>query len=120
MVLFDQFVCVNNGYITILISTQYDNMQATFSIRLDEETKRAMDELCDSLGLSMSAAFNIFAKAFVRDGGFPFDVKCASASDPMESFWEARRILRERYPEEPSLEEIDEEIRKVRRLRSKE
>lgn len=93
-------------------------MQSTFSVRLDEETKRAMDELCESLGLSMSAAFNIFAKAFVRDGGFPFDVRCTPVADPMESFWEARRILRERYPEEPSLDEINEEISRVRKART--
>ena len=95
-------------------------MQSTFSIRLDEETKNNMDRLCESLGLSMSAAFNIFAKAFVRNGGFPFEVKCAPASDPMDAFWEARRILREKFPEEPSLDEIDEEISKVRRTRSTE
>ena len=93
-------------------------MQSTFSIRLDEETKKSMDALCDSLGLSMSAAFNIFAKAFVRDGGFPFEVRCVSVSDPMDSFWKARRMLIDRFPEEPSLDEINEEIRKVRSARS--
>ena len=73
-----------------------------------------MDALCESLGLSMSAAFNIFAKAFVREGGFPFDVRYTATTDPMESFWAARRILRERYPEEPSLDEINDEIRRIR------
>ena len=90
-------------------------MQSTFSIRLDEETKESMDVICGSLGLSMSAAFNIFAKTFVRNGGFPFDVRFNPNSNPMESFWEARRVLRERFPEEPSIDEIDEEIRKVRK-----
>ena len=92
-------------------------MQSTFSIRLDDETKKSMEGICDSLGLSMSAAFNIFAKAFVRDGGFPFEVKCTPASDPMDAFWEARRILREKFPEEPSLDEINEDIGKIRKTR---
>ena len=95
-------------------------MQSTFSIRLDEETKKSMDMLCESLGLSMSAAFNIFAKAFVRDGGFPFEVRCGPANNPMDSFWEARRLLRDRFPDEPSLDESNEEIRKVRAARSRE
>ena len=95
-------------------------MQSTFSIRLDEETKKSMDDLCESLGLSMSAAFNIFAKAFVRNGGFPFDVKYVATSEPMESFWAARRILRDKFPEEPSLDEINDEIAKVRRSRQTE
>ena len=79
-----------------------------------------MDDLCESLGLSMSAAFNIFAKAFVRNGGFPFDVKYVATSEPMESFWAARRILRDKFPEEPSLDEINDEIAKVRRSRQTE
>ncbi len=90
-------------------------MQSTFSIRLDEETKKTMDALCESIGVSMSAAFNIFAKAFVREGGFPFDVRGYSPTNSLDSFWAARRVLREKYPEEPSIEEINEEIRKVRK-----
>ena len=89
-------------------------MQSTISIRLDEDTKASMEAICESLGISMSAAFNVFAKAFVRERGFPFEVRCAPAKDPMESFWTARRILRERYPEEPSLDEINDEIHRVR------
>lgn len=90
-------------------------MQSTFSIRLDEETKKCMDTICGSLGLSMSAAFNIFAKAFVRNGGFPFEVRFDPDSGSMDSFWEARRILREKYPNEPSVDEIDEEIDRLRK-----
>lgn len=85
-------------------------MQSTFSIRLDEETKKEMERICDSLGLSMSAAFNIFAKAFVREEGFPFEINL----NPGDAFRTARRILRERFPEKPSLNEINEEIVKVR------
>ena len=95
-------------------------MQSTFSIRLDDETKKAMESICESIGLSMSAAFNIFAKAFVREEGFPFELKSVTTPNPMEAFRTARRILREKYPEEPSLEDINEEIRKVRSTRKTE
>ena len=88
-------------------------MQSTFSFRLDDETKRSMEKLCESMGLSMSTAFNIFAKAFVHAGGFPFDIRC-SQDESTDSFLEARRILRERYPEEPSLDEINAEIKRIR------
>ena len=96
------------------------NMQSTFSIRLDEETKQSMEAICESIGISMSAAFNVFAKAFVREEGFPFELKCTSKSNPIEAFQTARRILRERFPEEPTLEDINEEIRKVRQARNEE
>ena len=74
-----------------------------------------MDALCESLGVSMSSAFNVFARAFVRDGGFPFDVRLGRADiDSWNAFMEARGILRKKFPEEPSLDEIEEEIRSVR------
>lgn len=88
--------------------------QATFSIRLEEDLKKEMDATCESIGMSMSTAFNVFARAFVRNGGFPFDVKLQEQKTPWEGFLEARRTLRERYPVEPSIEEIDEEIKAVR------
>lgn len=45
------------------------------NFRLDESTKRAMEEICDEIGISMSAAFTIFAKAVVRERRIPFEVK---------------------------------------------
>ena len=37
------------------------------NVRLDENTKKGMSEVCSELGISMSAAFNIFAKTVVRE-----------------------------------------------------
>lgn len=102
-------VCIDI-YINIL-----DTMtQATFSIGLEEDVKNEMTAICDSIGVSMSTAFYVFARAFVRNGGFPFDVKLQEKKDPWDGFIEARRILRERYPVEPSLEEINAEIAAAR------
>jgi addiction module RelB/DinJ family antitoxin len=88
--------------------------QSTFSIRLEDDIKDEMNSMCESIGMSMSTAFNIFARAFVRNGGFPFDVRLPDKRDPWDGFLEARRTLRERYPIEPGLDEIDEEIKAVR------
>ena len=88
--------------------------QSTFSIRLEDDVKNDMNSMCESIGMSMSTAFNIFARAFVRNGGFPFEVKLPNEKDPWDGFLEARRSLRERYPQEPSLNEINDEIKAVR------
>ena len=88
--------------------------QVTFSIRLEEDVKNEMNVICGSIGISMSTAFNVFARAFVRNGGFPFDVEPQVQKDPWDGFIEARRILRERYPVELSLEEINAEIAAAR------
>ena len=92
-------------------------VQSTFSIRLDEDIKMEMNEVCDSIGMSMSTAFNVFARAFVRNGGFPFEVRLSIDDEPWEGFLRARRELRGRYPIEPSLDEINEEIKAVRESR---
>lgn len=47
---------------------------ANISFRMDSDLKEEFAELCDEIGLSMSAAFCVFAKAAVRKRGIPFEV----------------------------------------------
>lgn len=44
------------------------------TVRVDDETKEKATELFEELGLSLSAAINIFLKRAIRDGGLPFDL----------------------------------------------
>ena len=46
--------------------------QTNVNIRMDAETKQAFDRFCETIGLSVSAAFNIFAKTVVREQRIPF------------------------------------------------
>jgi DNA-damage-inducible protein J len=48
--------------------------QTNINIRMDEELKRDFDVLCGDLGLTMTAAFNIFAKTVVRRRKIPFEI----------------------------------------------
>lgn len=48
------------------------------NIRIDEELKRNVEEIFSALGLTTTAAFNIFAKAVVRQRGIPFDLSLNS------------------------------------------
>ena len=41
--------------------------QATFSIRMDEKLKRQFDKLCENFGMNATTAFNVFARAVVRE-----------------------------------------------------
>ena len=51
------------------------------NFRLDEDLKKSMEQTCSELGLSMSAAFTIFAKKVGREKRIPFEV----AIDPFYS-----------------------------------
>ena len=46
----------------------------SLNIRMDKDLKNNLSKLCDELGMNVSTAFTIFAKAMVRRGGIPFEV----------------------------------------------
>ena len=48
--------------------------QTTFSVRMDSEVKRQLDEFCAMVGMNTTTAFNLFARAVLREGRLPFDV----------------------------------------------
>lgn len=45
-----------------------------FNVRMDEDIKASMDEIAAAIGLTTSAVINVFARQFVANRGFPFDV----------------------------------------------
>lgn len=46
--------------------------EVNINIELDESIKNEMEAVCLEIGLSMSEAFNIFAKKVAREGRIPF------------------------------------------------
>ena len=48
---------------------------ANVNIRVDDTVKRDVETIFSELGLSMSAATNIFYKQVIRTGGVPFELK---------------------------------------------
>ena len=57
--------------------------QTTFSIRMDSDVKRQLDEFCSLVGMNTTVAFNMFARAVLRERRLPFDV--TTVSDPFYS-----------------------------------
>ena len=47
----------------------------TMNIRIDKELKKETESILAALGLTTSAAVTIFAKAIVRNGGIPFELR---------------------------------------------
>ncbi len=44
------------------------------NFKLDEDVKKGMEQVCSEIGLSMSAAFTIYAKKVCREKRIPFDL----------------------------------------------
>lgn len=48
--------------------------QTNVNIRMDADLKHQLDLFCSEIGITASAAFNIFAKAVVRQQRIPFEL----------------------------------------------
>lgn len=93
--------------------------QATFSIRMDAELKKQLDELCAEFGMTTSTAFTIFAKKVVREKRIPFEITSSDSDITIERGLAALRLLREEAKknglQDMSIDEINEEILFVRK-----
>ena len=49
-------------------------LQSTVSISMEDNLKAQFEELCDSFGMDMDTAFNVFARAVVRERRIPFEI----------------------------------------------
>lgn len=48
--------------------------QTLVNFRIEETTKKQLEQICNELGITMSTAFNMFAKKVIREKRIPFDV----------------------------------------------
>ena len=55
--------------------------QSMVNFRMDSELKQNMEKVCTDMGLSMTTAFTIFAKAVTREKRIPFEI----TADPFYS-----------------------------------
>ena len=91
--------------------------QATFSVRMDEGLKREFDSLCTAFGMNATTAFNVFARAVVRERRIPFAIRASderSLNQGMNAFMALREEAKKNGIQDMTLDEINEEIRKTR------
>lgn len=92
--------------------------QATFSIRMDETLKREFDNLCSDFGMNATTAFNVFARAVVREKKIPFEIQASPAFTNRErgrnAFMALRQEAQENGIQDMSLDQINAEIKKAR------
>ena len=55
--------------------------QQTFSIRMDAQLKKEFDALVEDMGMNATTAFNIFARAVVREKKIPFEIGTQSTQE---------------------------------------
>ena len=90
------------------------------SIRLDADIKKQFEILCKEFGLSTNAAFNLFARAVVRDQAIPFPISLKGSESERRSIAAQNALdkvqsLSAREEHEWTDEEIDDLIATHRR-----
>ena len=88
----------------------------TFSVRMEQSLKSQFDTLCSDFGMNASTAFNVFARAVVRERKIPFEIysPVITREKAMEAFLELRDEAERNGLQNMTLEEINEEIRLAR------
>ena len=62
----------------------------TVSLRLDDELKKGLDQMCAEMGMSLTTFFTIYAKRALRERRIPFEIT-APALEPERLNWERMR-----------------------------
>ena len=57
--------------------------QTTFSVRMDSDVKKQLDDFCAQVGMNTTVAFNLFARAVLRERRLPFEI--TTETDPFYS-----------------------------------
>ena len=87
--------------------------QTSVNIRMDEATKKAFDMFCSEIGISVSSAFNMFAKTVVREQRIPFEITTESPNkttiNAMNEYYEMQSDP-EKYTRYSSFKEAMNEV----------
>ena len=72
-------------------------MIANLHIRTEKEIKESAEIVLSQLGLTMSAAVNIFLRQVIRENGIPFELKLKEPNtETIEAIQEARLIANDK------------------------
>ena len=95
--------------------------QTAMTVRIDQQQKEQFDRLCEQFGMSANTAINIFVRAVIRSKSIPFSIKAKEEDEvtakALEAFNRIRAAAERGDTPELTLDEINAEIREVRRLR---
>ncbi len=59
----------------------------TVSLRMDDETKRELDEMCEAMGMNITTFYMIYTKKALRERKIPFDIEA-----PVDPFYSEKNM----------------------------
>ncbi len=83
--------------------------QTLVNFRIDENTKKELEQVCDELGMNVTTALNIFIKKMIREKRIPFDVSIDPfySESNIKALEESKRELEKGNVVKKTLEELE-------------
>ena len=82
---------------------------ANVNVRIDGEVKKAAEKVFNSVGLSASAAINLFYKQVIRTNSIPFELKADIPNEEtLEALKEVEEMDKKRSKKDKSFSTVDE------------
>lgn len=89
------------------------NLTSAINVQVDSATKQEATAILNDLGLSMSAAINLFLKQVVKRDGLPFEVVNPKPSKELrKALKEAKKIIKNtnNYPGYTDMDKLKETL----------
>ncbi len=87
---------------------------ATLTSRVDAQDKSNFAALCDSIGITTSAAVNMFVKAAVRENRIPFEVK-GDPANQLNNINRETMLEAERSARDPKAYSVTDALRELKK-----
>lgn len=105
----------------VLIIISLVMTQTSMTVRMDNKQKAKFDELCEQFGMSANTAINIFVRTVIRTKSIPFAIQLNKntfeTEKALKAYEQMRAAAENVLTPELSLDEINDEIRAVRKLK---
>ena len=91
-----------------------DKMESlTLNVRVDANDKKNFEEFCNSVGMNVSTAVNMFIKAVLREQKLPFEVKSNVHEETIYN--QLKEAEREMYNTDKryTIDEITDSVNKI-------
>jgi len=88
--------------------------QINVNIRMDGELKKEFDTVCGELGLSMTAAFTVFAKTVVRQQKIPFEISANAPNAETKVAMDEVRMMKKDPSSYKGYTDVDEMMTELR------
>lgn len=59
----------------------------TVSLRMDDDMKKELDEVCEAMGMNLSTFYMVYTKKALRERRIPFDIEA-----PIDSFYSDKNM----------------------------